>query len=67
MKRQQKATKENLYKIQERQCKKNSRVVKMSANFKNSSRYEEDKEADKVCKKSKTRTLNFDAGSNEES
>ena len=39
----------------------------MCANFKNSSRYEEDKKADKVCKNSKTRALNFDAGNNEES
>ena len=67
MKRQQKETKENLYKMQERQCKRNSRVVKMCANFKNSSRYEEDKKADKVCKKWKTRALNFDSGNNEES
>ena len=61
MKRQQKQAKENLQETQDRKHKKKSQMTKMRAKFKSSPRHEEVKRADRIHKKSRARTLNFDA------
>ena len=58
MKRQQKQEKENLQEMQDRKHEKKSQMAKMS---KSSPRQEEVKKADRTHKKSRARTLNFDA------
>ena len=60
MKRQQTQAKKNLHKKQDSQCKKNSQMAKMLANFKFSSRYKEVKKVDRIQKESRTRKVNFD-------
>ena len=61
MKRQQKRAKKNLQEKQNNRSKKNSQKEKMHANFKCSPRHEELRKADKICKKSRARKLNFGA------
>ena len=61
MKRQQKQEKENLQETQDRKHKKKPQMAKMLAKFKSSPRQEEVKKADRTRKKSRARTLNFDA------
>ena len=61
MKRQQKLAKNLQQEKQGRQNKKNSRMAKMRASFKSSTRHKEVKKGDRIRKKAKARKINFDA------
>lgn len=65
MKRQQGQVKLNLHKKQKRQCHKNPRMSKLSANLKSSPRQQEVKKISTIRKRSRGKILNFDEDNNE--